>query len=323
MLSICSDSDPETKRDLLLVAHKNVHIIHMVKHLNEHLSPKALADAIGVGESSIKRWADSGKIKLTRTSGGHRRILVKEAIRFIREAGLEVIQHAHLGLIMPRKELSPELPIELLLQEALVQGEQEKINQLVEAIHLKGWSLGEICDGPFAAALARIGRMWLDDSERGILIEHRCTALAISAIERLRSMNETTDTSAPIALGGALSGDQSQLPSLMAAATLEAQGFQAINLGANTPISTFMAGVEMHSPALIWISVNHLESAREAKRAIQDLVYSVRTKGTRVVIGGRSCQKLKLKADRRLFIANSMSDIESFTMGLRALNTAQ
>ena len=38
------------------------------------LSPKELADAIGVSESSIKRWVDNGEIQATKTSGGHRRI---------------------------------------------------------------------------------------------------------------------------------------------------------------------------------------------------------------------------------------------------------
>ena len=49
------------------------------------LSPKELAAAIGVSESTLKRWADDGLIVFSRTAGGHRRIRLAEAIRFIRE----------------------------------------------------------------------------------------------------------------------------------------------------------------------------------------------------------------------------------------------
>lgn len=49
------------------------------------LSPRELAQAIGVSESSIKRWIDDGLIGATKTAGGHRRIAGSEAIRFVRE----------------------------------------------------------------------------------------------------------------------------------------------------------------------------------------------------------------------------------------------
>jgi MerR family transcriptional regulator, light-induced transcriptional regulator len=52
-----------------------------------HLSPKALAAAIGVSESSLKRWADEGRLAAERTAGGHRRIAVAEAVRFVRRRG--------------------------------------------------------------------------------------------------------------------------------------------------------------------------------------------------------------------------------------------
>ena len=40
------------------------------------LSPRELAEAVGVSESSLKRWADRGRVHVHRTEGGHRRIPV-------------------------------------------------------------------------------------------------------------------------------------------------------------------------------------------------------------------------------------------------------
>jgi len=66
--------------------------------VKQTLSPKDLAAAVGVSESSLKRWADDGSILVTRTEGGHRRIAVGEAIRFIRESKLQLVRPGVLGL---------------------------------------------------------------------------------------------------------------------------------------------------------------------------------------------------------------------------------
>ena len=62
------------------------------------LSPKELGSAIGVSESSLKRWADDGRLRVARTAGGHRRIELREAVRFIRASGFTVQRPELLGL---------------------------------------------------------------------------------------------------------------------------------------------------------------------------------------------------------------------------------
>src|SRR4030095_13667767 len=62
------------------------------------LTPKELADAIGASESSLRRWVDSGDIRMSRTAGGHRRIPLREAIRFVRAIGATVVRPDILGL---------------------------------------------------------------------------------------------------------------------------------------------------------------------------------------------------------------------------------
>ncbi|MHC4811387.1 MAG: excisionase family DNA-binding protein, partial [Planctomycetota bacterium] len=66
-----------------------------MKHL---LSPRELAAAIGVSESTLKRWTDDGLINATRTAGGHRRIPLAEAIRFVRATRTRVVNPTILQL---------------------------------------------------------------------------------------------------------------------------------------------------------------------------------------------------------------------------------
>src|SRR5688572_21462079 len=62
------------------------------------LTTKDLAEAIGASESSLRRWTNSGAIQTSRTVGGHRRIPLSEAIRFIRSSGATVVRPQLLGL---------------------------------------------------------------------------------------------------------------------------------------------------------------------------------------------------------------------------------
>ena len=66
--------------------------------MKQHFSPRELAGALGVSESSIKRWADAGEIRIRRTAGGHRRIPAAEAAHFIRRSGHPLARPEMLGL---------------------------------------------------------------------------------------------------------------------------------------------------------------------------------------------------------------------------------
>ena len=67
------------------------------------LSPKDLAQAIGVSESSIKRWVDNGEIQATKTAGGHRRIPISEAVRFLRETRSGLVNPEAIGFDVYRE----------------------------------------------------------------------------------------------------------------------------------------------------------------------------------------------------------------------------
>ncbi|MBZ0232385.1 MAG: hypothetical protein K8M05_08535, partial [Deltaproteobacteria bacterium] len=110
------------------------------------LSPRQLALAIGVSESSLKRWADAGKLHVSRTDGGHRRIAVTEAVRFIRDAGLTVVRPDLLGLGGRRRRHAGEAP----------ETDARVIRAQLVGRFLGGESIAALADGPIADALARL-----------------------------------------------------------------------------------------------------------------------------------------------------------------------
>jgi len=62
------------------------------------LSTSGFAKALGVSDSSVRRLADAAELEIHRTRGGHRRIPVSEAVRYIRDTRSPVLKPELLGL---------------------------------------------------------------------------------------------------------------------------------------------------------------------------------------------------------------------------------
>jgi len=193
------------------------------------LSPKDLAAAIGVSESSLKRWADSGKIAVVRTEGGHRRIDIAEAVRFVRESGVQLVRPDVLGLAEVAAVANEDGQGEALYQH-LAAGNLPEVRGLLVGMYLRGQAVAAICDGPILAAMTRLGELWRHDSA-GVFIEHRATDLIVQAVTQLRALIEQPRESHR-AVGGAPAGDPYLLPSMLAATVLASEGVRAVNLAA-------------------------------------------------------------------------------------------
>jgi excisionase family DNA binding protein len=320
--------------------------------MKQVLSPKELARAIGVSESSLKRWADDGLIRATRTGGGHRRIPIAEAIRFLRETEATLVHPEILGL--PDVEsVSGELPAREdeadRLHTYLRGGHAREARGLILSMYLEGRSVAEICDGPIRLALQRIGELWRHGPE-GIFIEHRATEVCAQAINQLRatlqpgpsavsargrgtaSCDSSTaapdaeaaggtepgaEDGAPVATGGAPAGDPYLLPSLMAAASLEAEGFRAVNLGPNSPPEALLLAARHHRADLVWLSAS-AEDLRAADLAgqIDALLTGLAEIGLSLIIGGSALQRIQPPSSPSLHIGHSMAELVAFAKGV-------
>src|SRR5689334_18603181 len=119
--------------------------------MKQSLSPRELAEALDVSESSLKRWADEGLVHVARTAGGHRRIAITEAIRYVRTSGLPIADPGVFGIpdldSVPREKLFDPLSADPMLVDAVMTGQAERARGLVLSMYLGGRNAGEICDG--------------------------------------------------------------------------------------------------------------------------------------------------------------------------------
>ena len=247
------------------------------------LSPRELADALGVSESSLKRWVDAGKIVAARTEGGHRKITLPEAVRFIRETGAPVARPELLD--MPEVAVAQARAISRdTLFDTLIGGDATGARGWLLARYLGGTSIAELCDGPVREAMHRLGELWRHDSD-GIFIEHRATDTCLQALAHFRNMLDAP-ADAPLAMGATPEDDPYLLPSFMAATVVAESGMRAVNLGPDTPVGAMQQAFVRHQPRLVWISASAPLAparARELARWVTSLPAPTTT-----VVGGRA-----------------------------------
>jgi len=288
------------------------------------LSPRELADAIGVSESSIKRWVDGGVIAATKTAGGHRRIPINEAVRFLRDRQASLVHPDAIGLgdvaSLLDLEAREENPARALF-EYLHHGEADAARGHLLSLYLNGRTVAQIVDGPLAYAMEKLGELWHDD-EDGIYLEHRATEVAVSAISRLRMIIPPRPDNAPAAVGGAPAGDPYILPSLCAAAVLESQGVNAVNLGADTPIESLVLAAQALKARLVWLSVSVVENHSQLQLELANLSKALSDPPVSVIVGGSRADEIRLPDTPYCHIGESMGELEAMVKGLLAATTA-
>ena len=94
------------------------------------LSPRQVAQAVGVSESSLKRWCDRGDIRVTKTAGGHRRIDRRVVVRYLRERGFE----AKKPDLMELAKESPQWQLAVERYEAMVDKFTENYQELERSV---------------------------------------------------------------------------------------------------------------------------------------------------------------------------------------------
>lgn len=285
------------------------------------LTPRELAEAIGVSESSLKRWVDEGRISATRTAGGHRRIPLTEAVHFIRRTQSPLLRPECLGMPEIQEagggesaETGGHQGQQLL--DDLLAGRARAVRGRIMQMYLAGTSASAIVDGPLRFAMTRIGQLW-HETERGIFIEHRATDIVVSAINQWRSLLDVA-SDAPVAVGGAPVGDPYILPPLAASTVLNAEGLEAINLGAHTPAESLLQAAAEHGASIVWLSVSHVADRNDVRAEIGLLARGCRERGSSLMVGGRDVIELGLDLDTDVHIGRTMAELVAFAKGILA-----
>lgn len=286
---------------------------------SDSLSPRDFAAALGVSESSVKRWVDDGKIRALRTPGGHRRIAVSEAIRFVRATTAPLPRADLLGLRELRgRSVAAASDLGALSEafhRALIDGRALEARALIVQAFIAGASLSEVCDGPVRAALTRIGDLWHYD-QAGVFVEHRATAIVVEVLSLLRTLT-VVEEGAPRAVGCAPAGDPYVIPTLAVATVLADEGFDVTNLGPETPMLSLSLAIERVRPTLVWISSSTAAGADAVSAGVESVLLAAQGVGAAMAVGGRCFEGGSHRLPTGIFQCRMTAELAAFARGLQ------
>jgi excisionase family DNA binding protein len=253
---------------------------------NSYISTVQAAEALGVSVSTVKRWVDEGVLPAHRTAGGHRKLLRSEVLALARQGELPRKDLA--GLVLPAKQRINLETLPPVLSAALLQGDAAQVRSLIRRAYRSGAPVETLADRVIAPVMQTVGHEW--EGERiDVWHEHRASQLCASAIQELLPQLETrAERGRPVAVGGAPGGDPYQLASLLAQLVLLDAGWDAVNLGPNTPIASFVTAIEELRPRLVWISASYLPDAATFIAEYRKFYQAAAQARVAVAVGGRA-----------------------------------
>ncbi len=304
-----------------------------ISQIPDLLSTREAAAILGVGASSIKRWADQGLLACVKTAGGHRRFAraVVEAFRDALAQGAAGSRSrggdgnppgtvdggvGHLpgrsGLVddvevsaaaLHRAPSAAALlgPFESALLEALLVGESP---QAIEARLLR--ARGELgAWGPVAdrvgEMLTELGRRW-SDGRVSIVDEHLASERLARALSRVVEWLPAPP-GGPQALLVAAQGDDHTLGLLLVEVCLRELGWSTMMVGRSTPIAETIRTVLESRPPIRLVAVSASSASHDAAALAaesESLGAACRAVGATFVVGGGGAWPDKLRYGHRV-----------------------
>nr|MBA2621701.1 B12-binding domain-containing protein [Acidobacteriota bacterium] len=252
------------------------------------LTTKEVARLCRVSDATVKRWEAASLLASERTSGGHRRFRAEEVARFQREQGLgekkclggESVLAVSSRVVCASKKLTDSA-----FFRSLIKGCEEGAANVLIGAHLSGKSASEICDEIVCPAMSQIGERWAS-GKISITEEHLASRVAQAAIYKLRGALPVSNSNRGLAMCCAPSGDLHELPTHLAQLTIENEGWETINFGANTPFPDLTKEILRRSPAFVCLSATILTEPESRFHDFKTLRAQMAKTDTLLVVGG-------------------------------------
>ncbi len=269
-----------------------------------------VAKIIGVNVSTIKRWADSGKIKCLKTRGGHRKFHLKHLREFVRsdKKGHTSINLSSLvGKSSKLLKAIDSAESELLrpyIFDSLIKGDKNKFLSITNSLIIKGFPYYFIFDEIIIPTLIKIGEEWSAD-KLSITEEH----MASEVIKKFLSSVDNKVVNSKISKNVfcfTLTNDKHDIPLLMAEVIFnQIENIFTFNLGADLPVSDFISESSKIVPHIIFISLVYVENIELINEELKLLLSHFKDSDTKIFLSGNGLDCLDVDS-------SSFTKINSF-----------
>lgn len=218
---------------------------------DDFMTSAEVARLLGVGPTSIKRWADSGLLRCARTAGRHRRFAREEVERFQRgQQEVHPPEPARIEDWIGRvsRDTDPYESLSALL------GERARLGSW--------WQVGEL----IGAVLDELGLRW----ERGsmsVLEEHLASERLSRTLARAAEVIPVA-SGAPRALLASAAGDEHTLGLQLAELCLRERGWRTLWAGRSVPVEDLAQHLVRGECEMLALSAAVISQDRERLAAL-------------------------------------------------------
>ena len=285
-------------------------------------STSDLASLFSVTETTIKRWAASGKLRCRTTPGGHRRFDARDVMEFAREhellppgAFLSVADFPAAVQHSVRTSSADSLTDDFVY--LALKGDRRELLDFLEVLYARGIEPVELYDTLVKPAFDIIGTRWRE----GLLdagAEHTATNCAVHAITLFQTRVRREPANGRIALCASSPQDQHDFGLRLAANILEQEGWSIRFAGARTPIDSLLSAVRALRPDIVVLSFSPVTRRKAGEAVLTALREETRRRRPTVLVGGGGALDLYAESGLCDAVFNSTTELQAY---LRHRNT--
>lgn len=300
--------------------------VHMAEVL---FTTHDVAKILRVDKSTVKRWTDDGKLKCTRTIGGHRKFRSEDLYSFINENNYG--QHALQRL---PQMMSDEMIINSIIQKkeynvlhsvcfsAAVKGKKQEIIALFNETLNAGLSIAELFDNIVNPTTKKLGHLQ-NQSKLTISEFHLAHNVLASAITQLNGTISKQPRNFKTIVCATIDDSKNEIELAALVTMFEVHGYTALNLGDHISaeaISQFLTATKPFAICLFSSFSNDVDALITELMKVAD---SANANGSHCMISGiKFDNSVGQKMDGVTFY-RSFVEIESMQFGILKSITTQ
>lgn len=276
--------------------------------MDKLFTPKQVGQALGVSESSVKRWCDSGRVRAARTAGGHRKVPLSSIVKLIRESGQAPVRPEVVGLVATAGKSNPAANRDELYA-ALMAGDESSCRNMLLSFYQQGHSIIELGDELIGPVMCQVGDNWQSEEIR-IHHERRASEVIVATLHEVRQWLEPASPEAPLALCATAMQDFAQAPIRLVELVLRDAGWNTVMAGSGLPVDEIAAAIQQRNPQLVCLSLTHLENVNDYIEQHNRVFNDELLRDRKLVVGGGVFKQEHIKQLRCDLFAHQLAAIK-------------
>ena len=265
----------------------------------KYLNTKQVGNLFDVNESTVRRWATSGKIECISSAGGHRKFSYQNVMNFANTQGLK-INSSEIPYNVNRKTIISDSVNHVFKNDA------KSLELIFVQLFLDGTPLTDLMDNYVEKILVEIQNK-LDKREVSIAEEHIARKIVSKALNNFKlTVSDSSSENKENILCLNLENDIPDLPIDMIQILLENKNYNVHNCGANTSIKDIkkLLSTKKYKAIFIYLcdrqccTATVRDNLRKTNQDLDDISVLAKKYNIELYLGGPSFKNIDKKVLR-------------------------